>query len=56
MTADGLFLTETVYEEIIARAREGNPQEVCSILRLFTSFSKPPAKQVRTSLPPLSPS
>ena len=32
MTLGMLYLTETVYNQIIAHAREGKPQEVCGIL------------------------
>jgi len=33
MTADTLYVTEAVYNEIVTHAREGKPQEVCGLLR-----------------------
>ena len=33
MTLDVLYLTAAVYDEIVAHAREGKPEEVCGILR-----------------------
>lgn len=33
MASDLLYMTEVVYSEIVAHAREGKPEEVCGILR-----------------------
>lgn len=33
MVSDSLYLTQSVYDEIIAHARAGKPREVCGILR-----------------------